>query len=104
MRALSGASIARIGLAFDAPYRDDQLHSVDKRDAVGSQLSHLAVELGIARRLARRAAPVPDMLALLRPVGEVRRPGHRSHRCTLRFMLIDPARSAAADQRWGKAA
>jgi len=61
----------RIGLAFNAAHRRDQPVSVNKRSAVGSQLSHLAVEFGVAHWSARRAAAVPDMLALLRPVGEV---------------------------------
>ena len=54
--------------------------SVDKRGPVGSQLSHLAVEFGIAHRPARRAAAVPDTLALLRPVGQVQRHGRRLDR------------------------
>ena len=57
----------RIGLAFNAAHRRDQPVSVNKRSAVGSQLSHLAVEFSVAHWSARRAAAVPDMLALLVP-------------------------------------
>jgi hypothetical protein len=57
----------RIGLAFDAPHRRDQPGSVDKRGAVGSQLSHLAVEFGIARLVwLGRALPCARMIEINR--------------------------------------
>src|SRR5580693_3655083 len=92
----------RIGLAFDAPHRRDQPGSVDKRGAVGSQLSHLAVEFGIAHRPARRAAAVPDMLALLRPVGEMQRHGRRLDRRAPIFFEDNP-RAQRAHGRVGDA-
>jgi hypothetical protein len=59
----------RIGLAFDAPH----LGSVDKKSAVGSQLSRLDVEFGIAHRPARRRGRAGYMLALLLPIGARKR-------------------------------
>src|SRR5438094_2032453 len=59
--------VGRIGFVLDGAHCRDQSGGVDKRCAVGGELTHLGVELGIAHRSTRCAAAVDTPFDKLSP-------------------------------------